>query len=188
MTGARRGEALGLSWGDLDLDTGTAMIRHAVIAIAGRIEESTTKSGEPRKLHLRPSTVAALSAWKATQAQELLAQGRPDTDDLVFTAQVGREADTPLRRWALHPNTVSQAFRGAAKRGGLPLTTRLHDLRHAFATSALELGIHPKIVQETLGHSSIQVTLGIYSHVTAAVERRAVDAVGALYEAASDDG
>ncbi len=63
-----------------------------------------------------------------------------------------------------HPEVLSKAFKREAGRTGVPVI-RLHDLRHTWATLALTGGVHPKIVQERLGHASIAVTMGIYSHV-----------------------
>lgn len=67
------------------------------------------------------------------------------------------------------PSAFSWIFNDHAKRHGLP-RIRLHDLRHTWATLALIEGVHPKIVQERLGHSSISVTLDIYSHDSPALE------------------
>ena len=62
------------------------------------------------------------------------------------------------------PDTVSHAFSKIARRAGLR-GVRLHDLRHTHASLLLRQGVHPKIVQERLGHASISTTLDIYSHV-----------------------
>ena len=58
---------------------------------------------------------------------------------------------------------------------------RLHDLRHTMATAALQAGIHPKVVQERLGHSSIAITLDTYSHVAPTLQREAADKLGQLF-------
>ena len=58
---------------------------------------------------------------------------------------------------------------------------RLHDLRHTMATTALRAGIHPKVVQERLGHSSVALTLDTYSHVTPTLQQAAADALGELF-------
>ena len=72
---------------------------------------------------------------------------------------------------------------GRAWTGLLPL--RLHDLRHTCATLLLAEGIHPKIVQERLGHSDVGMTLNRYSHVTPGMQRQAADALDAALEAAA---
>jgi len=83
--------------------------------------------------------------------------------DLVFSQPDGK----PLR-----PNTVSRALQEIARSIGLR-GVRLHDLRHAHATVLLQQGVHPKIVQERLGHSSVATTLDIYSHVLPGLQEAA---------------
>ena len=70
------------------------------------------------------------------------------------------------------PDTISHAFTKAAKRAGLK-DVRLHDLRHAHASLMLRQGVHPKIVSERLGHSSISITLDTYSHVMPGIQAAA---------------
>lgn len=79
----------------------------------------------------------------------------------------------------LHPDTTSRNFTRRSAQLGLP-AIRLHDLRHTWATLALEAGIHPKVVQERLGHSNVSITLGIYSHVSPAMQTDAADRIAAL--------
>ena len=64
----------------------------------------------------------------------------------------------------LHPDRLTTAFKRAVKASGLP-AIRLHDARHTAASLALEAGVNPKVVSEMLGHSSVMVTLDVYSHV-----------------------
>ena len=67
-----------------------------------------------------------------------------------------------------HPDRTAAAFREAVARLGLP-AIRLHDLRHTWVTLALEAGVHPKVVQERLGHANVSITLDLYSHVAPAM-------------------
>ena len=79
----------------------------------------------------------------------------------------------------LHPGDFSRAFNRHIRRLGLrPI--RLHDLRHGWATLALAAGIHPKVVQERLGHADIGITLDTYSHVTASLHTEAAEQVAAM--------
>jgi integrase len=78
----------------------------------------------------------------------------------------------------LHPNTLNRAFDSLISRAGVP-KIRFHDLRHTAATVLLAEGIHPKIVQERLGHTDIAMTLNLYSHVTPDMQRQAADAMEA---------
>ncbi len=84
-------------------------------------------------------------------------------DDLVFSHYDGKP---------LLPNTVSHAWFNLAHRSGLK-PIRLHDARHTHASIMLKQGVHPKIVQERLGHSSIQITLDTYSHITPGLQQAA---------------
>lgn len=72
----------------------------------------------------------------------------------------------------IRPDSVTRSFPEIAKSVGLR-DVRLHDLRHAHATILLQQGVHPKIVQERLGHSSIQITLDTYSHVAPGLQEAA---------------
>lgn len=103
-----------------------------------------------------------IPAFDSPQIIQLLSKPLQPTD-LVFSHPDGR----PFR-----PNTVSRAFQEIAQSVGLK-GVRLHDLRHAHATILLQLGVHPKIVQERLGHSSISTTLDIYSYVLPGLQEAA---------------
>ena len=79
-------------------------------------------------------------------------------------------------------NLISRSFKPLLKRAGLPRTVRLHDLRHTCATLLLVKGVHPKIVQELLGHANISITLDTYSHVLPNMQG---EATAAMQEALS---
>jgi site-specific recombinase XerD len=85
--------------------------------------------------------------------------------DLVFSTSVG----TPL-----NPSKVVDRFKTLLKRASLP-NIRFHDLRHSAATILLGMGIHPKVVQELLGHNQISMTMDIYSHVMPTMQKDAMD-------------
>lgn len=143
-----------------------------ITVIKGQVHRSeTTKTDRARVIDLDAGTAAALRSWKAAQAAERLVLGAGYQDEgLVFTSHDG----TPP-----NPNTVSRTFDRRVARHGLE-RIRLHDLRHTWATVALANGVHPKVVQERLGHSSITVTMDIYSHVMPAMHTDAADRVAAL--------
>ena len=82
-------------------------------------------------------------------------------------------ASTPLRRY----NLVPRSFKPLLERAGLPHTVRFHDLRHTAASLLFSKGVHPKVVQEMLGHSTITITLDTYSHVLPGMQERAVSAM-----------
>lgn len=171
-TGMRRGEALGLRWADVDLDAGRAAIRQTVIVVNHQIQLGQPKTAKgTRKIELDPATVTALREHRKRQAAERLLVGRGWADQgLVFCQPTGAP---------MHPERVSEAFTRRTRSAGLPII-RLHDLRHTWATLALGAGVHPKVVQERLGHSTISVTLDIYSHATSALHSDAANKVAGL--------
>lgn len=172
MTGVRRGELLGLRW--RDVGEAHASIVQTVIPTGGkRWEFSETKTGKGRMIDLDPKTVSALRAHRDAQQLEREAWGEAYVDhDLVFCRENGEPLD---------PNRFSEVFTAAVKQAGLP-AIRFHDLRHTHATHMLAAGVHPKVVQERLGHSSIKITLDLYSHVTPGMQRDAAAKVAAAVD------
>jgi integrase len=172
-TGLRRGEALGLRWSDLDLDGGRASIRQTVIAVKHTALLGTPKTAKGRRtVTLDAGTVVALPEHRKRQAAERLLMGSGWTDtDLVFCHVDGT---------MLHPERFTRGFSDAVRQLGLP-PIRLHDLRHGWATLALQVGVHPKVVQERLVHANIGITLDTYSHVIAGLHEDAAEQVAALF-------
>lgn len=173
LTGGRRGEIFGLRWEDVDLDAGTLQVRQALVEVGGKrvMSEPKTAAGR-RRVEIPPLAVDALRRHKAAQAERRLLLG-PDYDDrdLVFATDFGKP---------LHPhNWVQRTFRRLLERAGLP-HVRFHDLRHSHATLLLARGIHPRVVQERLGHANITLTLQTYSHVLPGMQREAAAKVEEL--------
>jgi len=117
-----------------------------------------------RAIALSPSTILMLKALYDKQSQNMaMLRKTLNDDDLVFCHLEGK----PLR-----PNTITRAWVVTAQRAGVnPI--RLHDARHTHASLMLKQGVHPKIVQERLGHASITMTLDIYSHVAPGLQEAA---------------
>jgi len=169
-TGMRRGEVLGLRWQDCDLSRGIIAVRQTLVDVQGKVSfgEPKTKSGR-RTITLDPATLAALKEHRTRQLEQRLAIGPQWTDyDLVFTGLNGN--------W-IHPRNLARAFGLLVKKATLPYIP-LHGLRHTSATLLLTQNIHPKVVSERLGHSSIGITLDTYSHVLPSMQREAADAIG----------
>jgi integrase len=180
-TGLRRGELLALRWQDIDLTAGVLHVRQTVSRVRNHtptvgeartrldIQEPKTASSN-RAVPIPAGCLAALKRHKAKQAEErlLLGQRLQDTA-LVFCRSDGRPCD---------PSEFTRHFQRMLKRVGLP-PIRLHDARHTFATLMLELGESPKTVQTMLGHSSVAITLDIYSHVSLELEKRAASKLNA---------
>jgi integrase len=161
-TGMREGELFGLRWTDVNLRTGSLRLtRHL-----------KTKSSR-RQVLLPRIAVEALTAHHDQQAQERELAGTAWEDNgLVFSNTIGRPINVS--------NFLPRDFYSLLERAGLP-RMRFHDLRHSAATLLLELGIHPKVVSEMLGHSQIGITLDLYSHVTATMQQQAVAALDGLF-------
>ena len=171
-TGLRRGELLGLRWSDVDLDAGRASIRQTVIAVKHDVSFGTPKTAKGRRqIALDPGSVAVLRDHRKRQLEQrvLLGSGWRD-HDLLFTCVDG----SPV-----HPERFSREFDRRIARWSLP-RIRLHDLRHTWATLALQSGIHPKVVSERLGHAGIGITLDVYSHVTPDMQADAALVVAGL--------
>lgn len=170
-TGMRRGEVLGLPWRDVDLDKGPLAVTQTLIVVDYKVQFSTSKTNKGRRsVALDPATVAALKDHKELQQLELHALGAANEHGLVFSTEDGG--------W-LNPKAFTEAFYRRVKAAGVP-RIRLHDLRHTWATLALQTGIHPNVVSEILGHSSIAITLDTYSHTIPTMQETAVDLVAAL--------
>lgn len=170
----RRGEVLGLRWRDVDLETGRLRVTQQRVRGAEGLGYGAPKTANGRRsVALDPATIAALRGHRVRQAEDRFAFGPGYQDaDLVFARADGSPED---------PDGVSQVFERLGRLAGLP-RIRFHDLRHTHATLALSAGIHPKVVQERLGHSTISVTLGVYSHVTAGMGRQAAELAAGLID------
>jgi integrase len=171
-TGMRRGEVLGLRWQDIDFDRRRLAIRQTIISVDYRVETSEPKTARGRRsVALDSGTVTALRAHRAAQNQEKLKLGEAYQDlGLVFCRADG----TPV-----HPDRFTQMFDKHVKDSGLP-RIRLHDLRHTHATLALAAGIHPKVVSERLGHSTVAFTMDVYSHAIPSMEAEAAETIANL--------
>jgi integrase len=171
-TGMRRGELLGLRWADLDLDAARVAIRRTVISVGYEVCESEPKTKKGRRtIDIDPTTVAALRAHRARQAEERLAWGPAYEDSgRLFARENGS---------VLHPERVSQLFKKHVRNAGLP-AIRFHDVRHTHATLGLAAGVPPKVMSERLGHSTVAFTLDLYTHAVPALQQQAANQVAAL--------
>lgn len=178
-SGMRIGELLALNWDDVDFDRGTVAVRRTVTRnrdakwIIG--DDTKTRSGR-RLIALTPSTAAALRRHRTDQLARRLAIGPA----WVNTGLVFDGGDGALAR----PETVRYGFLRAVRLADVPSLT-FHGLRHTCATLLLASGVHPKVVQERLGHASIAITLDRYSHVTMDMQSEAASALDRLLSGAS---
>jgi integrase len=171
-TGMRRGEVLGLRWSDVDFEQRQLRIVQTIVE-AGH----ETTLGEPKSDRSRRSVALDQRTLEVLARHRAQEQGRRRDDLAQMTALVFASADgTPV-----HPACFSYAFKHRVKLTG-SRHIRFHDLRHGHATMALKAGIHPKIVSERLGHSTVAITLDVYSHAIPSMQVEAAEAVAALLD------
>jgi integrase len=134
------------------------------------VSETKTDRGR-RSVALDEATITALGQHRRAQDEEKQTLNTSYEDnDLVFCREDGS---------SFWPRSLSRSFGRLIAAADLP-KIRLHDLRHTHATLALEAGVHPKVVQERLGHASISITLDVYSHAVPAMQEDAAQRVAAL--------
>lgn len=174
-TGMRQGELLALRWRDVDL-----VVRAiAVTATVQRLPGIGFVQGEPktarsrRQVRLTPTGISILERrWELQTRDRELAVNLFEAGDWVFTNPFGRPISASVLR---------RRFGRLLTQAALP-RVRFHDLRHTTATLLLAQGVHPKVVAELLGHSSVAVTLDRYSHVAMAMHQEATDALEAVLQ------
>jgi integrase len=172
MSGARRGELLGLRWTDIDTAAGTLTIRRSRTKVAGEVLESDPKTERSRRtIALDAGTMHVLERQKRLQEQEQALLGtRRVEQGYVFAAENGEPFD---------PDQVTRLFAAAVRRSGLPVI-RLHDLRHVHATIMLtEQRQALTQVSRRLGHSTTITTANVYAHALAELDRKLADDFGA---------
>ncbi|HZU68802.1 MAG TPA: site-specific integrase [Ktedonobacteraceae bacterium] len=157
-TGMRRGELLALRWADVNLEKGALFVNKTVDYIPhyGYVENGPKSKSGRRTIKIAAFVVEILKAHREKQ-QVLKAKAglRWVEKDLVFCGLTGDY---------FNPNYLLRLFKEVLVEAGLP-HMRFHDLRHSAATILLAMGIHPKVVQELLGHSSFLITMNLYGHV-----------------------
>ena len=167
-TGMRQGELLALQWKDINWNNGTLQVRRKISRITNQgfvfSEPKTAKSR--RSITLTQMAVETLKQHRLHQNEQRLAAGPIwEEYDLVFCNALGRPIEVG--------NMIRRSFRPLLQKAGLPII-RFHDLRHSCASLLLSMGVHPKVVQELLGHSQISVTLDTYSHVLPSLQGEAI--------------
>lgn len=174
-TGLRRGEILGLKWIDVDWDNRNLQIRRQL----QRVYKKGMQFSEPKtRKSNRVVALGKVTIEKLRKHQELQKEQKKhladqwQENDLIFPSTIG----TPYE-----PRNLSRDFQLLLEKLGLP-RVRFHDLRHTAATLMFKQGIHPKVVQERLGHSSISLTLDTYSHLIPSMQDDAADKIDDLLQ------
>ena len=168
LCGMRRGEITALRWRSVDLERGQLSVVASTEQTRDSVREKVPKSGHGRTVALPSLVVEELRQHRLSQAEALLKLGvrLEDNHHVIMRADA-----RPLK-----PRSLTHAFEIFLRKQGLP-RIRLHDLRHSHATHLLASGVHPKIAQERLGHSSVAITLDLYSHVLPGLQAEAADRV-----------
>lgn len=179
-TGMRRGELLALKWQDLDLEKGSLQVRRILTRIPTKLPGKGFEEAEPKTDRGRRSIVLpyfVVDALKQRRIQQLEAKLKAgpgwQDHDYVFCTSIGTH---------LNPDRdVLVVLKLFLDKAGLP-HIRFHDLRHSSATMLLGMKVHPKIVQEILGHSQIAITMDIYSHVLPTMQEEAMNKVNEAFQ------
>jgi integrase len=175
FTGMRRSELLTLRWDDVDLVLGQIYVNRSYLVLKGgqdHYKDPKSSSGR-RAIALPPSALLVLSRYRERkEAEALMLETALKEADPVFCDTSG---------WPLRPASVSHAWARLVKQSGLK-PIRLHDARHTHASIMLKQGVHPKVVQERLGHS----TLDTYSHVAPGMQERAALRFDEAFESADN--
>ncbi len=173
-TGMRRGELLALHWDDVDFEQGVVYVHRTVNRVTGhgfKETEPKTKSSR-RRIVLPDIAVEALKEHRLHQDQIRVKAGEKWYEQgIIFCNRHGR---------FLNPERVVALFHRLLADAGLP-DMRFHDLRHSAATILLVAGVHPKVVQERMGHSSIAMTMDIYSHVLPSMQQEVADKIDDMF-------
>ena len=158
-TGLRRGELLGLKWEDIDFSNQTLRVRRQVGRINGEVREAPLKTKNAyRTISLGTDAVGVLKQQREKQP----------SSSYVFPGPTGGP---------IAPDSVLHMLHRVLDRAGVP-EIRFHDLRHTFATLALQNGVDVKTVSGMLGHFSAGFTLDTYAHVTTAAQKKAAETMG----------
>ena len=160
-TGLRRGELLSLKWRDIDLEHGSLRVQRQIARIDGEIVEAPLKTKNAyRTLPLSADAIDVLKAQRK----------KCGNSQYVFPSPTGG---------LISPDSVLHMLHRVLKRAGLP-KVRFHDLRHTFATLALQNGVDIKTVSGMLGHFSAGFTLDTYAHVTTSAQKEAANTMGTV--------
>ncbi len=171
-TGMRRGEVLALRWKNVDLDRATLRVMESLEQTKAGLRFKAPKTERTRAITLPAFAVEGLRRLKRRQAEELLMLGTRQNGETIVCS---RADGLPLQ-----PRSLTHQFTYLVSRAKDLPRVRFHDLRHSHATHLLLAGVHPKVAQERLGHSTITTTLDLYSHVTDTMQS---DAAARLDEA-----
>lgn len=167
-TGMRQSEILGLQWDAVNFDNNTISVRSVLDHKTRQIVEKTKTASSTRSVLVSDECMDMLRKHRIKQKERKLSLGTGYTDsDMVCTTEIGTQ---------IRARNLLRAYYHYIQRAGLKRIT-FHELRHTHATILLSEGLEPAIIKDRLGHSSIDVTIDIYSHVTSNMQKLAADTI-----------
>lgn len=175
-TGMRRSELAGIRRRWLDLQEGTLVVADTRVVVDGRASDSDGKTAASRRtLSLDDFTVKHLQAHLAMidAEREAFGTGSPEHDFLAVRPDGVH----------IHPDTLTRRFNRLVDRAGVP-RIRLHDVRHTYATLAMDAGVDPKMLSDRMGHANTSITLQIYTHRSVGKDLELARSVSAVIERA----
>src|SRR2546430_3903274 len=180
-TGMRRGELLALRWNDVDLERGVLHVRRTANRLGGYgVVEHDPKTRSSRRKVVLPNVALKMLKDHRLYQDQMKAKAGDNWKalNLVFTNDFGDfiSVDKLLRH-----------FKVLLEKAGLP-HMRFHDLRHSAATILLTMGVHPKVVQELLGHSTIAMTMDTYSHLLPSMQKDAAHKMDTAFQFGDEIG
>lgn len=171
-TGLRQGEALALKWSDIDFENRKITVDKTAVRIKERQTLQTPKTkNSKRVISIDPTTLTILKSWKKDQIKIYFKNGKhfEGDENFIFTNQRGE--------WVHIHNFIRYFNRFIADHKFKPITP--HGLRHTHASLLFSAGVEPKNISDRLGHSTVQITLDLYTHIT---EEQRTDTVDKLLE------
>ncbi|MFH1140395.1 MAG: site-specific integrase [Chloroflexota bacterium] len=178
-TGLRRGEAVALRWCNVNLEQGVLSVVEEAQRLPGKgIVFMPPKSTAGRRgIALDRRTIDLLREHRGRQMlYKVELEGAYEDNDLLFPGPLGRPLDASV---------LTRNFEHSTRKAGYP-GVRLHDLRHFHAMTLIAAKVHPRVVQERLGHASAAFTMQVYGHVAAGLQAEAADAFATMMEKVSD--
>lgn len=171
-TGLRQGEALALKWSDIDFENKKITVNKTAVRINGKqsLQSPKTKNSK-RVISIDPTTISILKNWKKDQIKIYFKNGKhfEGDENFIFTSQ--------RAEWVHIHNFIRYFKRFIADHDLKTITP--HGLRHTHASLLFSAGVEPKNISDRLGHSTVQITLDLYTHIT---EEQRTDTVDKLLE------